>query len=150
MDWTQQIDTFYGNGRFTDTSFHKSLLIHTEFFNIEFTNCKFGGAKFNSTILHHTRFENCDFHEGNTYGKRRLSEALFDGAAFRSCDLSRIENVGDFAELCFGDYSVALPIDIDRPNHWPDTVLDDATYDAEYQLFRDDPDAYIPPQNRNA
>ncbi|WP_432448079.1 pentapeptide repeat-containing protein [Aliiroseovarius marinus] len=70
-------------------------------------------------------------------------------ASLRQLNLGESAVKADQIGYGFGDASVKLPKDMERPN-WPDTVLDDATYEAEYALFLKDPDAYIPPQDRNA
>jgi len=50
----------------------------------------------------------------------------------------------------FGEGSVTLPDGVDRPPHWPAAEADllPWEFDAEWRRWRDDPDAYVPPERR--
>jgi hypothetical protein len=41
-----------------------------------------------------------------------------------------------------------LPDSLDRPAHWPNTALDPAAFYTEWRLYKSNPAAYVPPQDR--
>ncbi|WP_417242465.1 hypothetical protein [Celeribacter sp.] len=79
--------------------------------------------------------------------KTNLAVESAVGLALNSTDLSSCGDVSKLIENAFGDKSVILPSGVEKPN-WPDAELDTDEFMEEWDLFKQDPDAYVPPQLR--
>ncbi|UWP94480.1 pentapeptide repeat-containing protein [Aliiroseovarius crassostreae] len=113
--------------------------------NANLTRTNLQSANLRNAILRGAKIHGTIFNK-NTI----LTGVKTNGASFRNVDLSVLMNVDELIEHAFGDRSVILPDSVPFPDtRWPDTELDDETYQEEYRRFLSDPDAYIPPQHRN-
>lgn len=83
------------------------------------------------------------------------TKTLLRGALVKNCDFTDVDiNSKELAEV-FGDGSVIIDEDR-RPKHWPTENLEfdgnlvgTSPYAVEYQKWLANPDAYVPPQDRD-
>jgi len=72
----------------------------------------------------------------------------FQRTGISDVNLSEVNISDNQVKSAFGDASVTLPEDMDRPAHWPDWELPqfgDSGFYAEWRKWRDDPEGYTPP-----
>lgn len=140
----------------------------------ELNGAKLNGAKLFKTILHWANLSGVELKEAKlneteinganlkgvclngaklsdiTLSGQQLSEVEAKGVALRIIDFRETPDVEALVTSAFGDASVILPENI-KPlikDKWPDQELEDNDYNSEWELFKQDPDAYVPPQHR--
>jgi uncharacterized protein YjbI with pentapeptide repeats len=113
------------------------------------------GAELNRAKLNGAKLERAELYEAK-FNRAQLNGAALRavrarGSALRSMSLERVKNLENLLARAFGDASVTLPEDMQPlvKDKWPDTVLGHPEFEIEWELFQKDPEAYIPPQNRN-
>ncbi len=77
-----------------------------------------------------------------------FSDADTSHASVKWLDLTNTRLSKDQINAMFGDASVILPETIPRPAHWPNRDLEPFDFLTEWHLYKSDPAAYIPPQDR--
>ena len=137
-------DAFLNCAILCGTDLSEMIFNHTELTGADLCGTTLYWANFNGTPLRHAMicYANID-----CLTEFNISDAT--GLALKSVDLSKVPNIAEFINSAFGDASVILPKGVARPKSWPDQDLDDETYQEEWTLFKEAPDAYIPPQNRS-
>ncbi|NRP12512.1 Secreted effector protein PipB2 [Aliiroseovarius sp. xm-d-517] len=131
----------------------------------ELNGARLNGAKLNGAMLNGAELNGARLNWAELNGAKlngaELNGAMLNGAELNGAelngamlnkftDLRDAEYVTEFVKSAFGDRSVILPDDVPFPiDRWPDAELDNETYQDEYARFRENPDAYIPPQHRN-
>ena len=78
-----------------------------------------------------------------------LASAHLNGASMRDLDATDIGFTQYQLNQVFTDASLIQPAGLQRPGHWPDSVLDDAIFHTERRLWLSDPTHYLPPQDRD-
>lgn len=134
------------------------------FENARFNHASLDGATFLRTAMKGAWFENAsaihaDFNSANIENSI-LSLTIISGASFEKVSaksaalrniLSRAEFGDRLAISSFGDGSVGFPEGTPFPDEkWPNMELDISEFVEEWKHFKNDPDAYIPPQHRNS
>jgi uncharacterized protein YjbI with pentapeptide repeats len=103
------------------------------------------GATLEGTNLTHANMESTNLSGAQMDSDTSLRFAIFQGAALRGVDYSDVGISADQVNSAFGDASVILPEEVDRPVHWPDWELKPEIFDAEWRKWLSDPDGYTPP-----
>ncbi len=104
-------------------------------------------AQLEGAFLLVVRLEGANLSKVRMYGSEDLSTVHLDAAALRSADHTDVPASAEQINSMFGDASVTLPKDIQRPAHWPDWELPDyGTHDfhSEWREWQADPDGYVP------
>lgn len=74
----------------------------------------------------------------------RINEANLTGSAIKDADISRMRQLAEHLPKMFGDGTVILPPEIDRPLHWPKRNLSTIEFDREWRRWQADPESYAP------
>lgn len=122
----------------------KALLTHAQMAGAVLREAWMEGANLEMAWM-----EAADLRGARMNEKTILTGAITRFAAVNSIDLSRVNITQEQVNAMFGDASVVLPNGIERPRHWPDTRLNPRSFQSEWQLYKSDPDAYVPPQDRD-
>lgn len=121
------------SANFIESNFQGSRLAEAQFFESDFQNANLSGVEFfESWFSKSTNFEGADL--------------SFSG--FRDVSLLDVNLKKDQIFLSFGDGSVFLPKNMERPAHWPNFLLESIGEPNYYSLWRkwqDDPERYVPP-----
>ena len=124
-----------------DTDFVGTVLA---FAIIDFTHSQDTG------VFHLVNFSKANLTGGFISGKfpdEEYTRVTMDSLRFRKANLGYAWSAKSLP-LTFGDASVTLADEADRPAHWPRWVLPDTgpnSYEAEYQRWLGDPQGYTPP-----
>ena len=105
-------------------------------------------ARMEGAMLFKARLEGADLGGARLDQSTDFSAADTTRAALKSLDLASVPISADQVISMFGDGTVTLPDAIPRPAHWPADDLGLSDFDDEWTLWKSDPDAYIPPQDR--
>lgn len=135
------------------TALHGASLNLAKLFGTNLEAAELWGATFKQTQFDETNITDADFF------KAEFHETFFEDAVtafgaqaheatFRSTDLSQVFGVEYLISGSFGDGTVILSNEVDVPNQWPNESLSTGRYVTELNLFKKDPDAYLPPQLR--
>lgn len=105
------------------------------------------GADFTDALMRGCVLDGLNsLHEHNWPDRFHWGEKGETGLAFRDCQLTANVVSRCALALCFGDGGVELPLDTERPEHWPSARLGDAEFCAQVAEWRSDPVGYRPPQ----
>jgi hypothetical protein len=107
------------------------------------------GVELNRAILNRAILNGAILNRAIFNEETNLRAVHATAAALRSVNLKDVPNLDGLVKSAFGDASVILPDDI-KPlvkDKWPDHELDYLEYTKEWERFKKDPDAYVPPQD---
>jgi len=104
---------------------------------------EFKGSDLSYAILHNTSLDSAKFNYVTD-----LTGIEASGVLLISADLSDTHGIGDLLEASLGDANTLLPKNSTRPDHWPAGIIDIRERWAKWELFKQNPDAYVPPQLR--
>lgn len=133
---------------------HRAVLLRAKLNGAKLYWAKLNGAALIATKLNGAKLMWVELNGANLMGVELNEETDLNpmsalGTALRSVNLKDVPNLDNLVKSAFGDASVILPDDI-KPlvkGKWPKYVLDNKEYDEEWARFKEDPDAYIPPQD---
>lgn len=150
-------DLSFSEACYSDFSCSRMQGTLLEITNLQHSNlsfCELDSAQFTETDMTGANFDDAELTNVN------ISQPVLDenasfigtnffGAGFHFCDLSRC-SLG-ISQLCnaLGDKTVHLPPNTPPPPHWVAEELEWSEFDYEWDLYKSDPDAYIPPQDRD-
>ncbi|MEP5762015.1 MAG: pentapeptide repeat-containing protein [Litoreibacter sp.] len=105
------------------------------------------GARLTGTQLINANLKYVDLKGARMDGATNLRGAHFQGAALKDSDYSSVTWEQAQIDQSFGDASVLLPDEIQRPRHWSIGKLDENTYNKALARWRRDPEKYMRPPN---
>jgi len=125
---------------------------------LDFRNGKFLGAQMQGAILRRAQMQGAILIDAQMEGaylswaqmdrSTDFSDADTTQASLKSVDLTKVPISPDQVQSMFGDGATDLPASIPRPDHWPIDDLDWKEFDDEWALWKSNPGAYVPPQDR--
>ncbi|WP_421703562.1 pentapeptide repeat-containing protein [Aliiroseovarius sp.] len=141
-------DAVFGNANLRD-----AYISHCSLNRTRFLRTNLAGVILHGSPILGAGFSGCHLGEANLRCLETNQWTTFRGAILeyaRLQDLTLDANTISQQQLnhTFGDATVTLTGGLSQPPHWSDDELERGAFDAEYQNFKSDPDAYIPPQDR--
>jgi uncharacterized protein YjbI with pentapeptide repeats len=129
---------------FVKIDFSFANLSYARFNNTRVSQTSFRGAQLINTEFKYIFFDNCSFEDCPTF-----KFAEFQKVGLFNIDLRNVDVNQDQIAQCFGDQTVLLPSDIQRPINWPDWPLGPDLAYHEYYKWRShkSPLDYVPPKN---
>jgi uncharacterized protein YjbI with pentapeptide repeats len=127
-----------------NTNLENALLSETNLQGADLGGANLQGANLDQTNLRLTNLEGVRWNN-----VINLASAHLNGASMRDLDATDIGFTQYQLNQVFTDASLIQPAGLQRPGHWPDSVLDDAIFHTERRLWLSDPAHYLPPQDRN-
>ena len=140
--------------KFTATNLSKSRFTGACLRSSSFVVANMKSTTLGFTSLEDAEFTGADLTEAKFGSNKHLGSATFLHATttrigMNEIDLGNATLKQEQLEAMFGDTTVQIPQDLDRPAKWPNRDLEWAEFDAEYARYLTNPDAYIPPQDRD-
>ena len=120
-----------------------ATLVGAKLYQADLDSANLQGANLENTNLQETNLERVHW-----VGARNLSHAHLTGAALRNLDASSMGFKQSQLNHVFSDASLSIPKCLQRPGHWPNTVLSDTAFHRERRLWLRDPMSYLPPHHR--
>jgi uncharacterized protein YjbI with pentapeptide repeats len=127
-----------------NANLENALLGEANLQGVDLGGANLQGANLNQTNLRRTNLEGVRW--DNVIN---LASAHLNGASMRDLDATDIGFTQYQLNQVFTDASLIQPARLQRPGHWPDSVLNDATFHTERRLWLNNPAHYLPPQDRD-
>lgn len=132
---------------FSKHSFLESRFLYAKLNLAVFKGTRFHGVKFKKSLLRSCKiskktrffrvsFDRCMLRSWHMPHGCAFIDTKFCGSALRSLDLTDCEFINTTLANSFGDASVALPPNIEFPEHWATETLDDETFHAAWKKFQ--------------
>jgi hypothetical protein len=120
-------------------------------YRAQLNDAELNGAQLNRAQLNEAQLNRAELDQAQLDEYTGINALRATGTALQSVFLKKVKNLKDLLAQSFGDASVTLPEDMQYlvKDKWPDTELSYEEFKAEWELFKQDPDAYIPPQLRD-
>ncbi|SFI63184.1 pentapeptide repeat-containing protein [Celeribacter neptunius] len=147
LNWAQLIHADLGMAELNEAELNEADLNEANLGMAELNRTELNGARLKLAWLNHAMLLGAELN-----AQTDLRTVYAWATALRSVDLSMVRDLENLISESFGDASVTLP-DAIKPlvaDRWPDRILNIDIYFEEWNLFKEDPSSYVPPQHRAA
>jgi uncharacterized protein YjbI with pentapeptide repeats len=130
-----------------EAAFHDARLDRAELTGARLQGAYFNLAQLQGAKLEAARFQGVGFWGAHISATTDLSDATLNGAALGCLDLSDVPQITDHVAGMFGDGSVVLPKECNRPAHWPQERLPLPRFTKAWSKWQAESEGDTPPDD---
>ncbi|WP_272005125.1 pentapeptide repeat-containing protein [Roseovarius sp. ZX-A-9] len=105
-----------------------------------FWGARMQGAKLRGAMMQGANLMEAMFDSGTSF-----DDVILRGAALKAVDCANLPSLLAHAADFFADASVETPVGFDRPDHWPQFVIDLPEFREHWRKWLANPNSYTPP-----
>ena len=149
MSHAELRSTTFDHSDIVQANFYEADLAGASFSSATIERSDFSAAYFMDTQLNAETLHECEVGGSQDNEAISFGGASLSGTLLYSIDLSQSDLVQNQLESALGCRDISLPENTDYPKHWLDSYIEFDEMIYEWTLYKSNPAAYVPPQDRD-